>query len=50
MDAIDAVGKVAGGIRDADGSLSHKIRLSDFTGTLICDGKPFGQKVGPPAR
>jgi len=30
MGAVDAIGKMARGVGDADGRLSHKIRLSDF--------------------
>jgi hypothetical protein len=30
MRSVDAIGKIARGVRDTDGRLSHKIRLSDF--------------------
>ena len=30
MGSVDAIGKIARGIRDADGYLSHNIGLSDF--------------------
>jgi hypothetical protein len=30
MGAVDAIGKIPGGFGDADGRLSHKIRLSDY--------------------
>jgi hypothetical protein len=31
MGAVDAIGEIARGVRDADSPLSHKIRLSDFS-------------------
>jgi hypothetical protein len=30
MGAIDAISRIARGIRDTDGRLSHRIRFSDF--------------------
>jgi len=43
MGAVDAIGKIARRLRDTDGRLSHKIRLSDCKGVSIC-GDPLCRK------
>lgn len=49
MRAVDAIGKIARGVRHADTRLSHKIRLSDFP-ALVNPLRPDRKELTPISR